>query len=109
IRDSEEIIEMGFPVFSRGFAITGTVKNTLGKVNHPILFGGIQVKPGDLILGDDDGMVVVEQSRIEEVYEKACSRVEKEVEKAKVLKSGVSSVEFNGLDKKFEKLGLIQE
>ena len=109
IRDSEEIIEMGFPVFSRGVAITGTVKNTLGKVNHPIIFGGIQVKPGDLILGDDDGMVVVEQSRIREVYEKACSRVEKEVEKAKVLKSGVSSVEFNGLDKKFEKLGLIQE
>ncbi|THB81361.1 MAG: 4-carboxy-4-hydroxy-2-oxoadipate aldolase/oxaloacetate decarboxylase [Desulfobacteraceae bacterium] len=109
IRDAEEICESGFPVFSRGFCITGTVKNTLGKVNHPILFGGVQVNPGDLILGDDDGMVIVEKARIEEVLAKSKDRVEKEVEKAKVLESGVSSVEFNKLDKKFETLGLVQE
>jgi 4-hydroxy-4-methyl-2-oxoglutarate aldolase len=109
IRDSEEICESGFPVFSRGLCITGTVKNTLGRVNHPIIFGGINVNPGDLILGDDDGMVIVDRNRIEEIYEKSVDRVQKEIKKAEVLKSGISSVEFNKLDKKFEALGLVQE
>ncbi|MBY9006222.1 MAG: 4-carboxy-4-hydroxy-2-oxoadipate aldolase/oxaloacetate decarboxylase, partial [Candidatus Lokiarchaeota archaeon] len=59
IRDSEEIIEMGFPIFSRGASIRGTIKSTLGLINYPINFGGTVVNPGDLILGDDDGMVVV--------------------------------------------------
>lgn len=109
IRDSQEMCDIGFPAFSRGFSIVGTVKNTLGKVNHPIIFGGTIVNPGDLIMGDDDGMVIVPKERCEEVYEASKSRVEKEIEKAKVLKSGISSVEFNKLDKKFETLGLIQE
>ncbi len=109
IRDSEEISETGWPVFSRGLCITGTVKNTLGRVGHPIIFGGVSVHPGDLIMGDDDGMVVVEKNRMDEVLKKAQDRVQKEIEKAEVLKSGMSSVEFNKLDKKFEALGLVQE
>lgn len=109
IRDSEGMCEIGFPTFSRGFSIVGTVKNTLGKVNHPIIFGGTIVNPGDLIMGDDDGMVIVPKERCEEVYAASKNRVEKEIEKAEVLKTGISSVEFNKLDKKFEKLGLIQE
>ena len=109
IRDSEEMCERGFPAFSRGTSIVGTVKNTLGKVNHPVIFGGTIVNPGDLIMGDDDGMVVVPLERCEEVYEASRSRVEKEIEKAKVLESGISSVEFNKLDAKFDALGLIQE
>jgi 4-hydroxy-4-methyl-2-oxoglutarate aldolase len=60
-------------------------------------------------MGDDDGMVIVPRERCEEVYAASKSRVEKEIEKAEVLKSGISSVEFNKLDKKFEALGLIQE
>jgi 4-hydroxy-4-methyl-2-oxoglutarate aldolase len=109
VRDSEELTASGWPVFCRGFCIAGTAKNTLGKVNHPIIFGGTIVNPGDLILGDDDGMVVVDRGRIDEVYEKSVQRVEKEVEKAEQLKGGISSVEFNKLDKKFEAMGLIEE
>jgi 4-hydroxy-4-methyl-2-oxoglutarate aldolase len=109
IRDSEEITRMGFPIFCRGFCIRGTSKDTLGLVNHPTLFGGVVVHPGDLILGDQDGMVVVERAGCRSVLEKSLKRLEAEEKKAEKLRSGVSSVEFNQLDKVFESLGLIEE
>jgi 4-hydroxy-4-methyl-2-oxoglutarate aldolase len=109
IRDSEEIIEMGFPVFSRGTCIRGTIKSALGTVNHPIIFGDVVVHPGDLILGDDDGIVIIPRLDMERVLQASRQRVEKEVEKAKTLAAGISSVEFNKLDKVFELLGLVEE
>jgi 4-hydroxy-4-methyl-2-oxoglutarate aldolase len=109
IRDSAEIIKMGFPVFCRGFCIKGTAKAVLGLINYPLSFGHTNVSPGDLVLGDDDGMVVVRFDECEEVLEKSLKRVELEAAKAKQLKSGVSSVELNSLDKVFESLGLVEE
>jgi 4-hydroxy-4-methyl-2-oxoglutarate aldolase len=109
IRDSEEIIDMGFPIFARGFAIRGTVKNTLGLINYPTVFGGIMVEPGDLILGDDDGMVVVKRNECEEVLEKTLKRVKAEEEKTKILATGISSVEYNKLTEVFARLGLVEE
>jgi len=106
IRDSSEIIRMGFPIFCRGFSIRGTTKTVLGLINHPTLFGGVWVQPGDLILGDDDGMVVVEREECESVLEKSIKRIEAEKLKAEKLKAGVSSVELNQLKKVFEFLGL---
>ncbi|HSB04660.1 MAG TPA: 4-carboxy-4-hydroxy-2-oxoadipate aldolase/oxaloacetate decarboxylase [Thermodesulfobacteriota bacterium] len=109
IRDSEEIIEMGFPIFCRGFCIWGTTKAVLGLINHPIIFGGVLVNPGDLILGDDDGIVVVNRKECEAVLDKSIKRIKAEQMKAGQLKAGVSSVELNKLDKVFESLGLIEE
>jgi len=109
IRDSAEIIRMGFPVFCRGFCIKGTTKTVLGLINHPVIFGGVSVHPGDLILGDDDGMVVVERSKCEEVLEKSIQRVEAEKIKSEKLKAGVSSVELNKLEKVFEFLGMVEK
>jgi 4-hydroxy-4-methyl-2-oxoglutarate aldolase len=109
IRDSEEISKMGFPVFSRGTCMRGTVKNGLGTVNHPIIFGGIAVSPGDLVLGDGDGIVIIPQADMETVLEASRRRVENEVGKAATLATGISSVEFNKLDKVFESLGLVEE
>ena len=109
IRDSEESIAMGFPIFARGFCIRGTSKSVPGLVNHPTVFGGIVVQPGDLILGDDDGMVVVARAEAESVLDKALKRVEAEVKKSEQLRSGVSSVELNKLGKVFEALGLVEE
>jgi 4-hydroxy-4-methyl-2-oxoglutarate aldolase len=109
IRDSREIIGMGFPIFCRGFAIRGTVKNTLGLINYPTVFGGVMIEPGDLILGDDDGMVAVKRAECEEVLAKSIKRVNAEDEKTKVLKTGISSVEYNNLGKVFEALGLKEE
>jgi len=109
VRDSAEILEMGFPVFCRGTCMRGTVKGTLGRVNHPIVFGGVVVKPGDLVLGDDDGLVIVDRKEIEPVLRAANERLAKEVRKAAELAKGISSVELNKLDKVFQTLGLIEE
>lgn len=109
VRDSSEIIEMGFPTFCRGFAIQGTVKNTLGLVNYPTVFGKVMVEPGDLILGDDDGIVIVKRSECKDVIEKTLKRINAENEKIAVLKTGVTSVEYNKLDKVFNTLGLKEE
>jgi 4-hydroxy-4-methyl-2-oxoglutarate aldolase len=109
IRDSDEIIKMGFPIFCRGFCIWGTTKGVLGLINHPIIFGGVPVNPGDLILGDDDGMVVVDRKECGPVLEKSINRIEAERKKAEQLRAGISGVELNKLDKVFESLGLIEE
>ena len=109
VRDSEEIIEMGFPIFSRGLAIRGTVKASLGLINYPINFGGNVINPGDLILGDDDGIVIVRYEDCKEVLAKSKERVQKEEVKAKALMNGVTSVKYNNLDKIFESLNLREE
>jgi len=109
VRDSEEIIEMGFPIFSRGLAIRGTVKASLGLINYPINFGGNGINPGDLILGDDDGIVVVKFQDCKEVLAKSKERIQKEEVKAKALMNGVTSVKYNNLDKIFESLNLREE
>ena len=87
IRDCAEIIASGFPVFARGFCIRGTGKGTLGLINYPTVFGGLTVFPGDLIVGDDDGLVVVKREDCAEVLEKTKMRVENEKVKEKTLQS----------------------
>ncbi len=109
IRDSEEIVAMGFPIFCRGFSIRGTAKAVLGLINHPIVFGGVLVHPGDLILGDDDGIVVVDRKDCAAVLEKSIERKHSEEKKAEQLKAGISSVELNKLEKVFITLGLVED
>ena len=109
IRDSAEIVRMGFPLFCRGFSIRGTTKNVLGLINYPVNFGRMSIFPGDLILGDDDGMVVVRREECREVLEKSLKRIESEKEKSKQLQNGISSVELNKLQPVFELLGLVEE
>jgi 4-hydroxy-4-methyl-2-oxoglutarate aldolase len=109
VRDSAEIIEMGFPIFCRGTCMRGTAKQALGSVNHPILFGDVFVNPGDLVLGDRDGIVIIPRLKLKEVLEATRQRVEKEEEKAAALKQGISSVELNKLDRVFERLGSVED
>ena len=109
VRDSEEIIELGFPIFSTGLCIRGTGKGTLGLVNYPIFFGGQRIEAGDLIFGDDDGLVAVSRKNCKEVLAKTEERVAAEIEKARVLATGVSSVEYNKLGPKFAEAGLVEE
>lgn len=109
VRDSEDMIKKGFKVFCRGTCIRGTVKKTLGLINYPINFGGVTVSPGDLILGDDDGMVIVKYEECKKVLAKSLERVEKEKVKAQALKSGITSVEYNKLGEIFKSLGLKEE
>ena len=74
VRDAGEIATSGFPVFSRGLSIRGTVKGSLGLINHPTVCGEALVYPGDLVLGDEDGVVIVAREAAEEVLEKSKGR-----------------------------------
>jgi 4-hydroxy-4-methyl-2-oxoglutarate aldolase len=109
VRDSEEIIRLGFTIFCRGTCVRGTTKGVLGSVNLPIVFGEVLVNPGDLVVGDDDGLVVIPQGQVEAVLASSRKRVEAEKQKAAALAGGVSSVEFNKLGPVFASLGLIEE
>jgi 4-hydroxy-4-methyl-2-oxoglutarate aldolase len=109
VRDSEDIIQLGFPVFSTGLSIRGSGKGTLGLINYPTVFGGYTIQPGDLIVGDDNGLVVVRREECAEILEKTINRVNAEVKKAQILSTGISSVEYNNLSPKFEEAGLVEE
>lgn len=108
VRDSEEMVRMGFPIFCRGTCMRGTTKGVLGTVNLPILFGEVTVSPGDLVLGDDDGIVIVAQKDLEKVLVASRKRVESEVQKAAALKSGTSSMELNKLEPVLKSLGAVE-
>ncbi len=108
VRDSEELIEMGFPVFCRGTCMRGTTKGVLGSVNLPILFGEVDVSPGDLVLGDDDGIVIIAKADLEKVLAASRKRVENEEQKAAALRSGTSSVELNKLEPVLKSLGMVE-
>ena len=109
VRDSEEIVAMGFATFCRGFSIRGTAKAVLGLINHPIVFGGVVVHPGDLILGDDDGAVVVDRKECAAILAKSIERKHAEEKKAEQLKAGISSVQLNKLEGLFASLGLVED
>jgi 4-hydroxy-4-methyl-2-oxoglutarate aldolase len=106
VRDSEEMIQMGFPVFSQGISIKGTTKSCLGSINHPINFEGVHINPGDLIVGDADGIVVVHREDAPDVLEKSKQREEKEQKISAELKQGVTTLDIYGLSKNLEQLGL---
>ncbi|MCX7032299.1 MAG: RraA family protein, partial [Spirochaetes bacterium] len=108
VRDSEEMVSMGFPVFSRGTCMRGTTKGVLGSVNLPIFFGEVTVNPGDLVLGDDDGIVIVAQKDLEKVLAASRKRVDNEKEKSAALAAGTSSIELNKLEPVLRSLGMVE-
>ena len=77
--------EMGFPVWSRAVSAKGTVKATLGAVNVPVVCAGVNVEPGDVVVADDDGVVVVSRKQAAEVAEKGEKRLADEDGKRKRL------------------------
>ncbi|HNP93300.1 MAG TPA: 4-carboxy-4-hydroxy-2-oxoadipate aldolase/oxaloacetate decarboxylase [Rectinema sp.] len=109
VRDTEELIEMDFPVFCRGACIRGTAKNGLGTINYPLNFGGATIYPGDLIMGDDDGMVVVRRQDLADVLQKSLDRVANEKKKSEQLQRGISSMELNKLEDVCIALGMKEE
>jgi 4-hydroxy-4-methyl-2-oxoglutarate aldolase len=99
VRDADDIEAMGFPVFSRGLCIRGTSSYEDGHLNVPIVIGEVIIHPGDIIVGDRDGVVVVPQSRIEEAIEKATAREAREAWVREQLRAGKTSVQIYEWDK----------
>jgi 4-hydroxy-4-methyl-2-oxoglutarate aldolase len=106
VRDATSIEAMGFPVFCRGLSIKGTGKNHLGRVGGPVILGGVNVQPGDVVVGDRDGVVVVPAAEADAVLAKAQRRAEKEEDFRQAIREGRSTVELLGLTDTLLQLGL---
>lgn len=106
VRDSEAMIDAGFPVFTKGLCIRGTEKKQPGSLNVPLFINDCIIHPGDIIVGDADGLVVIQQERLDEVIRLSEEREEKErIFKEKIM-SGASTAELMGLNTIFNTLGL---
>ena len=106
VRDVARLREMKYPVWSRYITAVGTSKNTPGWVNVPIVIGGVNVDPGDFILADDDGVVVVRREEIDAVLENASKRESKEEVTRKRILNGELTVDIYGFKKVLADLGV---
>lgn len=106
VRDTKELRRMSFPVWSKTVSAKGTVKETLGSVNVPVVCAGQYVRPGDIVLADDDGVVIVPHRRAEQTLTAARERENGEAEKRERLRAGVSSLDLYGLRDALSHAGL---
>ena len=97
VRDSQEIIESGFPVFTRGVCIRKTTKVQRGRVNVPVTVGGVLIEPGDILVGDADGLARVRPQDVDAALASAEHRAEKEDKMRAGIRNGASTLELLGL------------
>ena len=107
VRDAKSLREMGFPVWSRAISAKGTVKAALGSVNVPVVCGGVNVMPGDAVIADDDGVVVVSRKDAAEVVARGEKRHADEDGKRKQLAAGVLGLDMYNMREALKKAGLV--
>jgi 4-hydroxy-4-methyl-2-oxoglutarate aldolase len=106
VRDVADLTAMNFPVWSKAVSAQGTVKASPGSVNIEIVCAGALVRPGDVIVGDQDGVVVVKREMAAEVAQLGAVRIEKEQKTRERLRAGELGVDFYGLRAKLKELGV---
>lgn len=109
VRDTQAIKSLGFPVFCRSISIKATTKKLIGFINYPITCGGVIVNPGDIVLGDADGVVVVKKEDVEEVIKKAEERERFERRVIEELRQGKLTIDLLNLRQVLEREGLTEE
>jgi len=97
IRDTEELAQMGLPIWSRYVRVKGALKDTAGALNLPVTVGGALINPGDVLVLDADGVAVVPADSVGQVLAASLAREQKEAEKRAKLQSGLNSYDLDGL------------
>jgi len=105
-RDAHEITRMQFPLWSRAISAKGTVKATIGSVNLPVVCAGVQINPGDVVVADDDGVVMVARVDAEAVAKAGDEREKKEAASRVRLEKGELGLDIHGMRKALEEKGL---
>jgi RraA family protein len=108
VRDSEAIRELGFPMYAAGLNPNGPTKNVAGRLNHPISVGGVSVKPGDLVVGDADGVTVIEREKAAAMLPLASEKVAAETQRIADIKSR-KALRPGWLDGALRAAGVIRE
>jgi len=103
VRDVEELVELGLPIWTRFIRVKGATKTKVGELNVPVTVGGIQISPSDILVLDADGGVCVKSERMDEVLQASEARFEKEARMREKLLAGEISYEIHGLRDVVEK------